>query len=139
MPLLKLTALDAEDLEIVSAHMQDAVVRTEDIKFLKRPGKFVLLANRFTWERTASKERRLSALHFERIRAVKSWRIRLNEDNLILSLLAIRFEPGDAPSGTIVLEFSGGGSIRLDAECIEAQLQDLGPAWDTPHVPSHER
>jgi hypothetical protein len=139
MPSVKLTALDAEDLEVISAHMQDAVIRTEDIKFLKRFGKFVLIANRFTWEQSGQRERRRTGLHFERVRAVKSRRIKLGEPGLILSLLAIRFEPGDAPSGTIVLDFSGGGAIQLDTECIEARLEDLGPAWDTPRTPSHER
>jgi len=56
-----------------------------------------------------------------------------------LSLLSIGFEPADPPSGAIVLNFSGGSTIRLDVECIEVQLDDLGPAWETAHMPSHER
>jgi hypothetical protein len=139
MSLAKLTALDAEDLEVISAHMQDAVIRSEDIVFLRPAQKFALIANRFTWEQPGVRERRRTGLHFNRIRSVKSRRITLGESDLILSLLALRFEPGDAPSGAIVLEFSGGGVIRLDAEVIEARLEDLGPAWDTPSVPSHER
>jgi hypothetical protein len=139
MPLVKLTALDAEDLEVISAHMQDAVIRSENIKYLKGAQKFALIANRFAWEEAGARERRRSGLHFDRIRSVKSRRVTLGEDDLILSLLAVRFEPGEAPSGTIVLEFSGGGVIHLEAEVIEARLEDLGPAWDTPNVPSHER
>lgn len=138
MSLVKLTALDAEDLEVVSAHMQDAVVRTEDITYLKPTRKFALIANRFAWE-SGARERRRSGLRFDRIESVKSRRIVLGESDLILSLLAVRFEPGDPPSGTIVLDFSGGGAIRLKAECIEARLEDLGPAWDTERTPSHER
>jgi Protein of unknown function (DUF2948) len=139
MPLVKLTALDAEDLEVISAHMQDAVIRSEDIKFLRRSCKFALIANRFVWEHEGQPERRRAGLHFDRVRVVKSRRIKLGEVGLIFSLLAIRFEPDDVPSGTVVLEFSGGGAIHLGVECIEARLEDLGPAWDTPHVPSHER
>src|SRR6266542_4402859 len=59
-------------------------------------------------------------------------------DDAILCLLSIGFEPGDPPSGTIVLNFAGGGTIKLEVECIEAQLDDLGPAWETAHVPWHE-
>lgn len=55
----------------------------------------------------------------------------------MLNLLAITFEAGDAPSGTIVLTFSGGAALRLEVECIEAQLADLGAAWETPSRPSH--
>lgn len=139
MTLVKLTALDAEDLEVMSAHMQDAVIRSEDITFVKSARKFALIANRFAWEQPGLRERRRTGLHFDRILSVKSRRITLGENDLILALLALRFEPGEAPSGAIVLEFSGGGAIRLEAEVIEARLEDLGPAWDAANIPSHER
>jgi len=141
--LLKLTALDRDDLEIVSAHMQDAVVKVSDLRFLKAKRKFVLIANRFAWERVHAGgrrpyERRRSGLQFARVQAVKALRIRPDAADSVLSLLSIGFEPADPPSGAIVLNFSGGSTIRLDVECIEVQLDDLGPAWETAHMPSHQ-
>jgi hypothetical protein len=56
----------------------------------------------------------------------------------VLSLLAITFQPSEAPAGTLSLVFSGGGTVRLDVECIEARLSDLGAAWETGSRPSHE-
>jgi hypothetical protein len=139
-PLLKLTALDAEDLEVISAHLQDAVLLAGDIRYLKKEGKLALAANRFVWDGDArSHERRRSGLQFNRITAVRTQRIILADAQGVLNLLCIGFAETNPPSGIITLNFSGGGVIRLDAECIEARLEDLGPAWHTAHRPSHER
>jgi hypothetical protein len=68
--------------------------------------------------------------------AVKSLGIARNPDE-VLSLLAIRFQPGEAPAGRIELVFSGGGQIALEVECIEARLTDLGGAWEAGARPAH--
>jgi hypothetical protein len=144
MDLLKLTALDADDLDVVSAHMQDAVLRLADIRYLRAKGKFVLVANRFAWDaieegKRKPFERRRSGLQFARVLSARASGLRQVDDDSILSLLSIGFEPADPPSGAIVLRFSAGGTVRLEVECIEAQLDDLGPAWETAHAPSHEQ
>jgi hypothetical protein len=139
MTKLKLSALDPADLEIISAHMQDAVITLGDIRYLKPQRRFALIANRFLWQtQKPPYERRRTGLSFDRVLAAKSQRISQGADDAVLSLLAISFTPGEAPSGTIVLTFSGGGQINLEVECIEARLEDLGPAWETPNLPSHE-
>jgi hypothetical protein len=140
MASLKLDALDTADLEIISAHMQDAVITIGDIRFLKATKKFALIANRFLWQaQKPPYERRRTGLSFDRVLSAKSHRILQGTDDAILSLLSISFTPGEDPSGTIVLTFSGGGAINLEVECIEARLEDLGPAWETPNLPSHDR
>jgi hypothetical protein len=140
MPMLKLSALDPADLEIFSAHMQDAVVIIGDIRYLKQERKFALIANRFLWQKQKPPyERRRTGLSFDRVLAAKSHRIRQGAEDAVLSLLSISFIAGAEPSGTIVLTFSGGGEINIEVECIEARLEDLGPAWATPNLPSHDR
>jgi hypothetical protein len=137
---LKLAALDAEDLAVISAHMQDACVRIGDLQYLPDLRKFALLANRFDWEAAANGghyARRRTGLQFARVTAVRSKRIRREAEDAVLCLLSITFVPGDAPSGTVRLSFSGGGGIGLDVECLEASLTDLGPAWSTAHMPQH--
>lgn len=139
--MLKLAALDADDLAVISAHMQDAVLLAGDLSYLKKTRKFALVANRFVWEHGAKAEhfeRRRAGLHFDRVNRVTFQNIPRSNREAVLSLLSIGFEEGDAPSSTIVLAFSGGGTIRLEVECIEAQLSDLGPAWATEHLPRHE-
>jgi hypothetical protein len=139
--LLKLAALDADDLAVISTHMQDAVLKAGDLSYLRKARKFALVANRFVWEhgrRPEHFERRQTGLHFERVNKVMAQNIRRDDAGAVLSLLSIGFEAGETPSGAIVLDFSGGGSIRLEVECIEARLSDLGPAWATEHIPQHE-
>ena len=140
MSKLKLSALDPADLEIISAHMQDAVVTLGDIRYLKQAGKFALIANRFLWQNQKPPyERRRTGLSFDRVREAKSHRIRQGVDDAVLALLSVSFISAEEPSGTIVLTFSGGGQINLAVECIEARLEDLGPTWATPNLPSHDR
>jgi hypothetical protein len=138
--MLKLSALDPADLEIISAHMQDAVITIGDIRYLKASTKFALIGNRFLWQtQKPPYERRRTGLSFDRVREAKSHHIRQGADDAILSLLSISFTPDEEPSGTITLTFSGGGAISLKVECIEARLEDLGPAWETKNLPTHER
>lgn len=142
--LLKLTALDEEDLAVISAHLQDALVRVGDISYLADEQRFALVLNRFDWDHALRADggegyrRRRSGLHFERVRAARSRGIPRRRRDAVLELLSIGFEPGDAPSGAIELAFAGGGTIRLEVECIEARISDLGPVWRTRHRPRHE-
>lgn len=142
--LLRLVALDTDDLSILSAHVQDAVLKVKDLHWLSSEQHFVLVMNRFVWEAAAASGwrrreymRRRAALHFARVTKVQSTGIGRDRPEAVLNLLAIRFEPGESPSGDVVLDFAGGGAIRLSVEVLEAELSDLGPAWSTPHAPRH--
>ena len=141
---LKLTALDADDLKVVSAHLQDAVLRVGDIRYLPVENRFAAVLNRFDWDSATNGggsdgfTRRRTGLRFDRVLSVKASNIRQGAEDAVLSLLAIEFEPTEEPSGFITLVFSGGGAIRLEAECIEAAMTDLGPVWSTASKPAHE-
>ncbi|HEV7438852.1 MAG TPA: DUF2948 family protein [Methylobacterium sp.] len=140
MELLKLAALDAEDLTVISAHLQDAVLRAGDLTYLAAEHRFVLALRRFDWSLREGEapRRRLAGVHFERVLGVRTRGIAPGQDSDAgLSLLAVTFEPGDAPSGTVTLVFSGGTAIRLDVECIEVRMKDLGPVWETETRPGH--
>lgn len=141
---LRLMALDQEDLAVISAHVQDAVLRVQDINWLPREGQFVLGMNRFVWEavsggslRKREYQRRRSALRFARVQKVQSVGLDRRADDAVLELLAISFEPLNEPSGDIVLAFAGGATIRLSVEVLEVDLTDLGPAWSTSLAPRH--
>ncbi|PSJ51741.1 DUF2948 family protein [Kumtagia ephedrae] len=142
MDQLKLAALDEEDLNVISAHVQDAVTKVGDLKFHQRDRRFVVPIHRFAWETQAGlfpdrPQRRSSVLHFERVGAVKASGVARGKPEDVLALLALRFHPAEAPGGTIELVFSGGGAIRLEVECIEARLADLGGAWEASSRPKH--
>ncbi len=149
MSQLKIVALDVEDLQVVSSQVQDAVLKVADITFLPKEKLLALAMNRFAWDKPsprglkrffkkASLERRRAALSFSRVTSVKSFGLQPEKSDKILSLLALEFTPDDAPSGTITLHFSGGGALAVQVECIECQLADLGAAWATDHLPSHD-
>lgn len=139
---LKLIALDEEDLAVLSAHVQDAVLKVGDLVYLPKESRFVVAMNRFIWEKADGRrrtyERRRAALTFDRVRSVKTNRIRRENGEAVLDLLAIDFEASDPPAGLVQLIFAGGGALRLEVECIEARLADLGAAWATAAKPSHD-
>lgn len=143
MDRLRLVALDEQDLAVVSAHAQDAVTRVGDLRWLAGERRFLLSMNRFAWERLGGAggrrtgERRRAVLSFDRVAAARASGIARNDATTVLSLLAITFEPGEAPAGTVVLTFSGGGELRLSVECIEARIADVGGAWEAVRRPVH--
>lgn len=139
---LKLLALDEEDLAVVSAHVQDAVMKVGDLTFLPKEKRFAIAINRFIWEKVDGSrnthERRRSALVFDRVTAVSTTCLRRDRPDAVLDLLAISFEPTDAPTGHILLLFAGGAVVKLEVECIEVRLADLGVAWATTAKPHHD-
>ena len=136
---LKLIALDAEDLAVVSAHLQDAVVRKGDIAWLPAEQRFALALRRFDWEgaERGQRRRRLAALHFERVTSARSVKIEPGAKDAVFSLLAVTFAEAQSPAGEVTLHFSDGAAIRLGVECIEAQMKDLGPIWEAAATPAH--
>ncbi len=139
---LMLAVEDAEDLEIISARLQDAVAKVKDLVWLPKSRRFAGLFNRFKWEEESKKGGGLrvrSRLHFDAVRAVRSQNLRRGAPEAVLSLLAIRFTPAgpENPAGTIELVFAGGGTIRLDVECIDAGLADVGGEWAARGRPRH--
>ncbi|RJG46556.1 MULTISPECIES: DUF2948 family protein [unclassified Mesorhizobium] len=143
MDQLKLVALDEQDLKIVSAHVQDAVMKVGDLDFSASAKRFIMSVNRFAWETRTGffrphYERRKSVLDFNRVLGVRATGIDREKPEDVLSLLAIQFHERDAPAGAIELIFAGGGAIALQVECIEARLADLGAAWEASSRPIHK-
>lgn len=136
---LRLVAFDAEDLDVLSAHLQDALVRVGDMAWLPEEDRFALILSRFDWMAAAAGacERAVSGLRFERVRRVRQTGVPQQKPETVLELLALSFEPTDAPAGQITLTFSGGAAIRLDVECLEACVRDMGPRWAAKSRPGH--
>lgn len=139
MDLLKLVAFDEEDLAVLSAHLQDAAVRVEDFAWLPKEGRFALCARRFDWESDPAEppRRRLAGIHFERVLSVRCRNMDPRRKDEVLNLLAVTFEPAQAPSGAVTLIFSDDRAIRLEVECLEAQMKDMGPVWEVESRPAH--
>lgn len=141
MSALKLLALDAEDLDVVSAQVQDAVLKVGDIHWRAEEKRLIVALNRFAWEAANGGgrfERRRAALHLARVVSVKAHHLSPDRPDTVLELLALRFVETDAPSGLVELVFAGGATLRAEVECLEVGLTDLGAAWSTNCCPSHD-
>lgn len=147
---LKLVALDQDDIEILSAHIQDALVKVADILWRPSEHRFVMALSRFDWMSAVDAETRLdqgsgkpdyrrcrTALRFERVTACKCRNLSQSDKSALLNLLAVSFSETDKPAGIVTLTFSGGGVIRLEVECLEAELADLGEVSTAALCPDH--
>lgn len=122
---LRLLALDTEDLMVLSAHLQDASLRRSDMTWRPRERRFVLVARRLDRMCGLREVRRLAGFHLERVTGVRHLGFS-GDEGRALSLQAVTFHPGQAPAGTVMLGFADGAAIRVEVECLEAALSDIG-------------
>jgi hypothetical protein len=154
---LKLVALDKDDIEVISAHVQDSIVKVGDILWRPNDHRFVMALNRFDWMTAAEianagtvsaamatipgakpdYRRCRTALRFERVLACQCRNLNQSAKDAQLNLLAVEYAETDAPAGVVSLIFSGGGVIRLEVECLEAELADLGEVSTAAICPDH--
>ena len=138
---LRLRAEDADDLAVISACLQDALVSVRDLAYDREARSFVFIANRFRWEagpegEAARFERTLCGVAFGEVEGVAYRGFHRSEEDRILSLLAIRPNP-EGSGGTIDLDFSGSATIRLTASAIRCRVRDFGEPWPTAWHPDH--
>jgi hypothetical protein len=139
MVRLRLAASDAEDLEVLSARLQDAVFKLKDAVWQPKKRRFVAMVNRLTWE-AGGKTRVRAGLHFDGVLKVQSSMVKLGAGEAVVSVLAIRFTPnaGEDPGGVVEIVLAGGGAIRLSVECVDAELADMTAPWAARGTPDHE-
>ena len=133
---LRLLAQEPDDLEVISAAMQDAVAKVGDIRFEPRAGRLTIAFNRYRWEAN-EKARVRSALQLGGVLKVQTRKIRRAPKDAVIEVLAMTFTPGDAPGGVVTLSCAGGGDLRAVVECVDAVLADVSEPWPTPRSPAH--
>lgn len=140
---LRLMAGDADDLGVISACLQDAVAKIGDFVFQRDQRRFAFVVNRFVWECASDRRhgpfaRVRAGVHFEDVKSAQFQKLRSEAKTAIVELLAVRFEPGADGAGVILLDFAGGGAIRLEVESVNAFLSDISDPWRTANRPSHD-
>ena len=136
---LKLVALDREGLGVISAHIQNTCVKRVDMTWLPRERRFVVAGMRYDWvgAKTGPEERVSSVLRFDRVLKVSHIGLTEIDSDATLNLLAVTFEKTDPPAGIIILAFADGALVRLDVECIEVELRDIGHRIPAEACPGH--
>jgi len=143
---LRLKALDAEDISVLSALVQDAIFPAKEMVWKQAERRFAILLNRFRWEdvpnaskRSRPVERVQAVLVIEDVMAVQSQGVSKAEPDMVLSLLSVAFEPGEDGTGHLLLTFAGDGVIRLAVEALEVVLRDVTRPYVAPSrkVPDH--
>ena len=132
-----------DDLKVISAHLQDSIVSTNDIANLKKNRIFLMQLNRFMWEDVEKgvfrKNKRIrTVLKFENVLKVSSKNIKLNDNEIFLDFLAIESKKMPDKTQEMNLIFSGNSVIKVVAEVIEVSLDDQGEPWSTKSKPKHK-
>lgn len=144
MKPLRLLAETAADLQVISAAVQDAILKAENLKYDKRRRRFTLEINRFSWEDAKSKRgpktRVRSLLAFDGVLGVKTRAVTKADLDMVMSVLSVTFTPDDEPpGGKVSILFSGDGELMLEVEALDVTLLDSDYEWATRHTPDHDK
>ncbi|MCU0910968.1 MAG: DUF2948 family protein [Rhodobacteraceae bacterium] len=140
---LRLRAEAADDLPVISALVQDAVFTAADLRWERKRRRFAVLLNRFRWEdgtqRRRAPERVRSLLVVQDVAKVGSQGFDCGDKELVLSLLALRWEAGEDGTGRLILTLAGDGAVAVEAECLDLTLTDVTRPYAAPSgkVPVH--
>lgn len=140
---LNLGAMDAEDLQVVSSLVQDAVFPASEMRWISGDRRFALLVNRFRWEDQGrdrhDPERTQALLVVDNVLKVASQGVDRRDGDTVFSLLSITFEPGEDAEGDVMLTLAGDGAIRLSVEALDVTLKDVTRPYLAPSrsAPDH--
>ncbi|MEL6978052.1 MAG: DUF2948 family protein [Pseudomonadota bacterium] len=135
---MRLAARDGDDLKVLSALLQDAVVTSDEMAYLRPQRRFAMVLNRFRWEEPQAQERVRAGVHFDGVLSAKVKGFRPGAEKQPLNLLAIEFTPGEiAPAGEVRIVFSGGAEAALSVEALEAAMADMTKPWRAAARPIH--
>ena len=140
---LKLIAKNKDDLNVLSAHLQDSIISVSEIAHLKKSKLLLMQMNRFMWEDVEkgifrNNKRIRTILKFENVLSVTSKNIDYNKKDQFLDFLAIESREMTDKTQEMNLFFSGDSVIKVSAEVIEVTLDDQGKPWDTEVKPRHK-
>lgn len=141
---LALIAADADDLRVISALVQDAVLQATEMRYLRAERRFAALINRFRWEAGdtggTAPERVQSLLVVGDVTRVRSQGIDPRDRELVLSVLALDWAPGEDGCGRLVLTLAGDGAVAIEADCLDVTLKDVTRPYSAPsgRAPEHD-
>ena len=139
---LRLMAGDKEDLDVLSAVLQDAIAKLGDFAYVSAERRFAFVANRFVWESAGGRKagpflRVRAGVHFDDVMSVQFQHLKADAKDAVVEILSLRFEGGEDGAGLLLIDLAGGGAIRLEVESVNAYLSDISDPWRTRSRPDH--
>ena len=139
---LRLMAGDKEDLDVLSAVLQDAIAKLGDFAYVSAERRFAFVANRFVWESAGGRKtgpflRVRAGVHFDDVMSVQFQHLKADAKDAVVEILSLRFEEGEDGAGVLLIDLAGGGAIRLEVESVNAYLSDISDPWRTRSRPDH--
>lgn len=143
---LHLKAEDGDDLKVIAALAQDAVLTGADMTWRPKERRLAFLINRFRWEdagraeaRQRPYERVRSLLVVDGVLSVASQGIDPGGRDEVLSVLSVDWAPGEDAAGVVTLVLAGDGAIRAKVECLDVTMKDVTRPYLAPsrHMPKH--
>jgi hypothetical protein len=139
---LKLLAKELDDLTVISAFLQDAIIPIMSMSYDERLKTFSLLTDRFCHEHEPviindqlMHHRVHAAFQVHNVNGIKHRNFPKKDDphhHQMLNLLAIQGE-----EKKIHVIFSGGAEMIMNVDDLECYLKDLNDPYPTPHKPEH--
>lgn len=140
---LRLLAEDEADLKVISAAVQDAVLKAENLKYNRKRRRFTLELNRFQWEdapKRGPKSRVRALLAIDSVLSVKTRAVSKSDPDMVMSVLSVTFEAAsELPGGKVSVLFSGDGELALEVEALDVTLLDSEYEWVTRYTPDHDK
>ncbi|WP_409434012.1 DUF2948 family protein [Litorimonas sp. RW-G-Af-16] len=137
MSKLRLLAKDPDDLPLIASAVQDAILRVGDIRYDAK-GRFLSLRLSRYMHETKKPQRIESGLRIDGVMSLQSKGVDRSHDDAVTVLLDATFDMTDAPAGTLLLTFAGGGAFRLSVEAMDITLADIGDPRTTKSIPKHD-
>ncbi|MGI9508849.1 MAG: DUF2948 family protein [Geminicoccaceae bacterium] len=141
---LRLRARDHDDLQVVAACLQDALVPLREMAFMADERRFLAAFHRFQWERLADPDDVAdltlcqSVLRIDHVDNVQYRGLDGDLGGIKFELLTIVIEPSDSGGSRVVLLFAGDVALRLDVSEFAITLEDFGESWPAGVAPQHD-
>ncbi|MEM7044474.1 MAG: DUF2948 family protein [Pseudomonadota bacterium] len=140
---LRIRAKDRDDLQVIAACLQDALVPLREMAYMADEQRFLAAFNRFRWEclvdpgECADLTLCQSVLRIDHVDSVQYRGLDSELDGVKFELLTIQVDPQES-GFHVTLLFAGDVALRLQVTELAVMLQDFGEPWPAGVAPNHD-
>jgi hypothetical protein len=141
---LRLRAHDPDDVQIIAACLQDALIPLREMAFMADERRFLAAFNRFQWEQVSDPSDASdltfcqSVLRIDHVDQVQYRGLDDELDGVKFELLTIIAAPAEAGGYEVTLLFAGDVALRLQVTELALGLEDFGEPEPASSTPKHD-